>query len=176
MPSTAWISGRVLAEFHRVSTGCRALSDWLLVGNGGMGFGDYYRGPYGTIIGIHSPIPYYEPGSYKRRQQCFRGSILRLMVDVPEPYTIPCVLWSKSSACNKSPLNRALQWLLCRPCFEECSDVCKCTSEGVDTSGSGRAAKLALGSDCSLRTRKGLRVDVGCPSADVAVDGQTAKP
>ena len=28
---------------------------WFLVGNGGMGHGDYYRGPYGTIIGIHSP-------------------------------------------------------------------------------------------------------------------------
>ena len=33
-------------------------SDWFLVGNGGMGYWDYYRGPCGTIIGIHSPIPY----------------------------------------------------------------------------------------------------------------------
>ena len=28
---------------------------WFLVGNGGIGYGDYYRGPSGTTFGIHSP-------------------------------------------------------------------------------------------------------------------------
>ena len=28
-----------------------------------MAFWDYFRGPRITIIGIHSPIPYLEPGS-----------------------------------------------------------------------------------------------------------------
>ena len=27
-----------------------------------MAYWDYYRGPEGTIIGIHSPFPYKEPG------------------------------------------------------------------------------------------------------------------
>ena len=31
---------------------------WFLVGNGGMDYWDYYRGPKGTIIGIYSPTPY----------------------------------------------------------------------------------------------------------------------
>ena len=30
-------------------------SPWFLVRNGGMDYGDYYRGPQGTIIGIHFP-------------------------------------------------------------------------------------------------------------------------
>ena len=29
----------------------------LVLRNGGRGYRDYYRGPSGTIIGIHSPIP-----------------------------------------------------------------------------------------------------------------------
>ena len=37
------------------------LSVWFLVGNGGMGYWDYHRGPF---IGIHSPIPYEGPDSY----------------------------------------------------------------------------------------------------------------
>ena len=34
------------------------LPPWFLVGNGGMGYWHYYRGPLGTIIGIHSPFSY----------------------------------------------------------------------------------------------------------------------
>ena len=30
---------------------------WFLVGNGGMGYGDYYRGASGTIMGILNPKP-----------------------------------------------------------------------------------------------------------------------
>ena len=38
--------------------GSPAFGSWFFVGNGGMGFWDYSRGPEGTIIEIHSPIPY----------------------------------------------------------------------------------------------------------------------
>ena len=37
------------------SSTVRANSPWFLVGKGGWGFWDYYRGPQGAIIGIHSP-------------------------------------------------------------------------------------------------------------------------
>ena len=69
---------RVTAVLH-VSRNPNAV--WCLVGNGGMGCRDYYKGPYGTIIGIHSPIPYIStrqnakvepPPRRHRRQRCSR--------------------------------------------------------------------------------------------------------
>ena len=39
------------------------LALWFLIGNGGMGYRDYYTGPLRDYHGI-SPIPYYAPGSW----------------------------------------------------------------------------------------------------------------
>ena len=53
-----WMDQRGMAQAATSSW-----SVWFLVGNGGMGYWDYSSGAQGTIIGIHSSIPYYAPGS-----------------------------------------------------------------------------------------------------------------